>query len=431
MSNEESTEEPEIKIEFTNPTCIIWGVLALARLHEHLPSGEEAARLYNINGFPWAYEVHNALTNIIFAFADPDETSVWGTLYPGEGDAMLYNLKEMTNEYYQRLNNAEAIAGEFVYLYSIFWAFHHRITLELPQGIDDEYGPVGMMNAVNTTLSNSLANTMENMLEALRPLWIEDASPEAFANFEREHIDRICAAIELVIQDQAALELDGDFDVGGHVGRMFARMIHVPLRRHIEGYFHDSIQYIGMRIGYGSHTNNAGIKDEIDALVRDIARFFSYASPLLSTYWPDDVSVVRDSDEEEGDEEEGDEDEGDGDEVMFQPDPENALPEHVVNHNFEEYEEEDWYWEQYEVNTLVDVLDGPANVRVDQVSTVVPAADVSSCGICGDTKSTMRNINVCSHEFCEDCLEQQLSTYHNMRYRCAACRAEFFPKDVD
>jgi len=110
---------------------------------------------------------------------------------------------------------------------------------------------------------------------------------------------------------------------------------------------------------------------------------------------------------------------------------EDDIPEHVATHDFERYDDNDWYSHEYELNTdLEDVLLGPDYAKVDEISDLAPAKECSDCVLCGDGDVEMRKIKVCGHEFCAECLETQLGTDHECRYRCSLCKADFFTRDT-
>lgn len=102
------------------------------------------------------------------------------------------------------------------------------------------------------------------------------------------------------------------------------------------------------------------------------------------------------------------------------------LPEHIANHDFAQYEDQDWYANEYELHDVQDVLLGPKSTTVNHVA--MPIATTSEpCQLCGDEKVPMRQLVACNHILCEDCLDTQLKAEHASRYKCPFCRAEFFP----
>jgi hypothetical protein len=95
--------------------------------------------------------------------------------------------------------------------------------------------------------------------------------------------------------------------------------------------------------------------------------------------------------------------------------------------NDDESSEDGEGWQEYEVNDLVPVLTGPETATVEQVSSaVLQNSTEADCCICLTGGGVMRQLNVCNHMFCEDCLTSQLNAEGNYRYKCAICRAEMF-----
>jgi hypothetical protein len=66
------------KINFNNPQCIVWAVLALARLDEKIPSNEAALLLFE-HGTPLVYGVRRTLIAVIKTFCDERMEDTWST----------------------------------------------------------------------------------------------------------------------------------------------------------------------------------------------------------------------------------------------------------------------------------------------------------------------------------------------------------------
>lgn len=102
------------------------------------------------------------------------------------------------------------------------------------------------------------------------------------------------------------------------------------------------------------------------------------------------------------------------------------LPQHVVNHDFAQYQDQDWYANKYELHNVQDVLLGPASTTVNHVAMPIGTTP-EPCQLCGDESVPMRQLVICNHVLCEDRLDTQLKAEHASRYKCPFCRAEFFP----
>jgi hypothetical protein len=136
----------------------------------------------------------------------------------------------------------------------------------------------------------------------------------------------------------------------------------------------------------------------IVAFYENITDLFTYRSTLLGSFWLP-----------------GEEDEA-------------YLPEHIIRQDFEQYEDDDWFTRELDlVVDFQDVLLGPAQLTLDDVSTNTAVTLDSFCGLCqnhGGEIASMRKIIVCGHECCEECLDKQIKAKHECRFRCSICRAE-------
>lgn len=74
-----------------------------------------------------------------------------------------------------------------------------------------------------------------------------------------------------------------------------------------------------------------------------------------------------------------------------------------VPDNVDEEDEQEqvaqWYWQEYTLNDLEDVLPGPDSVDLEQVSVTVPNTTSSNCLICQEAQPVMRKTNACGHEY--------------------------------
>jgi hypothetical protein len=139
----------------------------------------------------------------------------------------------------------------------------------------------------------------------------------------------------------------------------------------------------------------------VEELHYRIGSFFEFRSPLLEDFWP-----------------------------KPEPEVEEQVLEHIANHDFARYEQDDWYEREYQLHDGQDVLCGPESTTIDGVSIPVEASEKSGlyCGLCHNTDAPLRELKICGHEFCEDCLKNQLEAKYECRYKCVLCRAEFFPQ---
>ncbi|KAJ4368454.1 hypothetical protein N0V83_006811 [Neocucurbitaria cava] len=397
-----TTTTPSMQIELTNPTCVLWAVVALARLEEKLPSNSVAFQLFSEQEAPQLFRFRDAVEETIRTFSDESMTNVWCNLYQQRMDEIMNKLKRTATDYIQHPSSGLDPDNEICYLVSIFEAFHRKIRDEVPLGADDAFSGAGATNAVALQLSTLVGRTLHDIIGNLSVMLFEEAPDHLVNLYLEEHTTLMCQAIENYIRAQADLKVHANYDANGNIGEMFVRLIRAPLREQIDNCF----EALSSRLDFAFGIVNAeddDAKAEIANFIREVAQFFSYASPLLSDFWIQDGDSDNDSDGTD----------------------------YHADHQFDRYTEEDWHWQEAILDELEDVLSGPENVTLDQVSSVAMTTDESSCDICGDTESTMRQLNACSHQICQQCLTTQLSTSHASRYKCAFCRAEFFPDQED
>jgi hypothetical protein len=395
---------PHWWFRFDNPSAILWAVMALARLHEKLPTHNDALGLSQ-QGIPSALRLRNALDEMITAFCDDRMEATWSTLSVEQAFPLISELRDTGSDYYYYLLSDEYADHEFNYLFDVLWAFDHTIAKEEARDYGDAYGALGTVCAVAIRLADVIGSIIKGMFRPLNALAAtEGSSREAINDYAEEILDHMCVAVEQFIRDQADLKTTQNHDTDGSIGESFARITRVPLRQHIDVSFRLLLEDLGFRSGHTVDEDSTETKARVALFLRQVARFFSYASPLLSEFFvPNDEDL-------------------DGDDDGNEP-----PPEHIANHDFANYDDTDWHWNEVYPFDGQDELRGPETVAPDDVSVIATVPKDKSCALCGGEEIEMRRIKICSHELCAACLTKQLNAQHECRYKCAFCRGSLFP----
>ena len=375
------SRQAPVPLQFADGTCLLWAVLALARLDEKIPSEDEALYLSVNHRDGRALRLRNKLFAIVEAFADPMSLRVWDSLYEDHANSLISELLRAATNYYQELN------PEFLLLHRIIKAFNTKIQSERVQHPAEAFGAIGMVYTIANQMSRLLAPKMSEILITLNAISeniTTDQIASELTNYAEEQAGAVSQIIEQFVRDQTELMTANHLDVNAD---MFVQVLQGPLRECLHAAFNTLFRNLAPWPGMIIDQVDRVTRMDLNVFYRNIADFFSYASPLLSQFW------IPESDSDDA-----------------------SLDEEDLG----------WYWEQYEPNHLIDVLDGPENVHVDQVSVVITTNPELNCTICFDSQLMMRALKACGHAYCEDCLNGQLHTYHASRYKCASCRQSFF-----
>jgi hypothetical protein len=298
---------------------------------------------------------------------------------------------------------------ELEYLLEILIAFYIHVHRQEDRDYTEAYGALGMLNAAAIEMTSVLGSEITDAFDVFNNISAESVPRDIIDDCMKEQIDILCAAIEQFVREQ--LGTSGVYNSASEardiVGQSFVHLIHDPLRQHVESAFKMLINDLAFCNSYAVDKNQADNKARVAVFYRQVGRFFSYSSPLLSAFFIPDVSDNED-------------------EVDEYEDYQEHVPEHVANHDFDQYDDFDWHTREYELFDVQDVLRGPEHAELDSVSVVLSSAD-SSCPLCANAGAEMQKLNVCNHELCATCLDLQLNIKHECRYRCAVCRAGFFP----
>jgi hypothetical protein len=335
LTGEQTREE-----HFLDGTCLLWATLALARLDHKLSSDVQAPDLIINHDERFGFWARHAFEAVARRFSDPNEADVWDTLYPSDASELVSMLLWAATIYYEELDT------EFIFLHAIFKAFHIKICAARVQHAGETFGALGMAGAIADQISKLINSRMLEIfvtINTMRENLTHYQFEAALAIYSQEQVDALSGMIELYVHEQTEVLSRGlgcqDIDAN-----LFVELVQEPLRIYIRADFDVLLRAMGLVNGNAVSPHSARARQHLRTFYDQIAQFFSYASPLLSDFWP----VIHDAVEDE----------------------------------YEEYTEED----------LQDVLPGPEDVEIGQLSVAVPTDPGTICSICFDSDTTMRKL---------------------------------------
>lgn len=372
--------------EFTDGTCLQLAVLALHRLHNMLPTRQEAEDIANASGNLRPFDVRESLITLVRAFADFGRNSSWHELHPEEAAELIAELERDASQFYENEPDLE-----FVFLLGIIDTFSRKVHGgSQPHDRNDEFGQNGMMQAIIDSFENILESDMQEMFAEcyqLQQRYGDNLSGERLkAELQQIAFGHVFEMAEM-IQNHIQREFDqledayfrsGDPTIGENIASSLFRPLHSHLEKKVEATLYRLYTAESPLTNYESEQ----VQNHFGLLYKAVASIFSYESSLLDDFWP---SIFEESDDEE----------------------------------------EEPEWQEYDPPSLVDVLPGPEHVSLVEISKPTEVTPDSTCLVCFESQISMRKINVCGHQYCEDCLDAQLQSQHAARYKCAGCRAEF------
>jgi hypothetical protein len=377
--------------DFNDPAGMMWMVLALTGLHEDAPPNAD-----NLDATQEAIAYRIAVNEAIRIFS-PYSSHFTYSITQAEAQERHNAAMRLMNTrqgYHRVANTPPDIAIMSKYFCVVFTQFYQQIILHPVQTPSDPFSVYGMETAVTGVMRELL---QDGIGEMAKMCFQETISKGQF-------VLRVCLAIEDYVQCKmgrpAFQGMAFRHSIGDHV---------VDLIRHsLRDYVHAMVSYFYDDVGFGTEhvldVDSPAVDPCLDELYVRLGLFFSFQSPLLEEFLPEqDVNI-----------------------------PEHNVPEHIANHDFAQYDDDDWFEHEYELFDGQDVLLGPEHATLNDSSIPVEASEDSDlhCGLCGGTETPLRELKVCGHDFCEDYLSNQLQAQHECRYRCALCRAEFFPQDA-
>ncbi|KAF2029682.1 hypothetical protein EK21DRAFT_112725 [Setomelanomma holmii] len=332
---------------FTDGRCLMWATLAPARLNHkiHFDTTDQ-----NQGNYRSTIELQDAFATVGRKFADLHEAAVWDGPDPNYAYSLVTELLRPANNFYGEVDN------DFMFTHTILVAFHEKVEAARVKHAAETFGAVGMSYAItnqNYWLTNS---QMLEMLFDFNKVRVEYSSEYQLRAHSRNVADAMTAKIMLYVRAQTEVKSHA---VG--YSRVIPNLLAISLDDLLRTYVRDDMEVLLDSLGFFADQSIQVESNRTKQCTRDfyhkIAQFFSYSSPLLSAFWASGLE----SDED-------DEDDHDDDEIL----------------------------EDHTVIQLEDVLAGPENVQLDDVSMVVDKHVASTCIICFEACTPMRKSNACS-----------------------------------
>lgn len=387
-------------IDFEQPTAIIWPVIALAVLKNELNH-------YDANHPQYLSESWNiysvALNSVVTLFGLPNSLFNWGRLQTGQRQNLYQDLAQAAEAFNDTCGAGSQEKMACKYILRWFQAFNTQLDIDSHEGrlglCDWVFEVDKMREGVADLLRELAGGIVQQYLGALRevPIVLADAinqMEKIIAKCVSDVLDAIKVYIVVKIDREFLCEQQLPTDFPDRIWDAISG----PLTSHVIAAFYVFASSLEPGNGKFSEDDVGTTAVCTDILFHKMSEAFSYQSQLFHDY--DDSDDGADEDE--------------------------PLPEHVANHQFDQYQEGDWYARELRLVDTQDILRGPQNVTVSQVSIHMEYEDENPCEVCGDSSVDMREVSVCGHVICEDCLGAQLRIEHACRYKCPYCRAEFF-----
>jgi hypothetical protein len=327
----------------------------------------------------WA---RNAFENFAFAFSDDHPSMGWTVLPTLVANSLLGESIRTASNYYQDSDR------EFEQLCTMLRGFHRSVHVNRPVSLGSF--AFSMRESVNDLVSQLLVTSMSEIAITVNTMAAnvsaDDLSP-AVDEYIQTQVPVLTDIIEVFVRQQTSNILQGETDL---CSDGFIDVIRAPLREHMREELNSFVAGSLSNASRGIDMQHVDTQVILSVFFQDVGQFFSYASPLLQRYW-DPALQSSDSGDSDG--------------------------------TFIDDEDRAWYWQEYELTELEDVLTGPENVDIDRVSIPVDVLQPLTCPICIEPHTAVRQLKACRHAFCEECLSSQLQSRHPARYTCASCRA--------
>ncbi|KAF2829030.1 hypothetical protein CC86DRAFT_436699 [Ophiobolus disseminans] len=373
--------------------CLLWAVLALARLDAKLPSQDEALRLKHDHNDGFALRLRSTIDDIMLGFLDV--TVLWDAEDSKSANRSVSELLRTATNYFQQLDS------EFLHLHAIFKAFNSKI---MASGAESQLRPAepfaagGMVSTIATQMLQLIAPSMVSFIDAFNQMsetLTQDPFEPLLYRFVLTRADPISRIIEEFIDTSYLHMMPEHAEIDSKLlVQVFQSTLVSKIRTGLTMLIRRRAPYRGTTIDIDGPMT----KRDLEIFYRYITKMFGYASPLFEGFWA----------------------------RIVEPDSNHATDGSDYGMDDSDYNSDDEvYWQEYEPNNLVDVLAGPDLVSVHQVSHTIPGSPGKECVVCRDFLTQMHRIDICQHMYCEVCLDAQLHVHHESRYKCAMCRADF------
>jgi hypothetical protein len=161
-----------VVLDFNNPSCILWAVLALARLDHKIPSNGKA-RFLSDGGPSKVYMLRETLDYVIGAFCDESMESTWSTIsadYSHWAQLITHRFNKTAVEYYAHAPGGGQTGGhdfEIEYLFEIFQSFYYCLESRDDTAYSEAFGALGMLMAVAHKMAHVYGKIIADMFNTV------------------------------------------------------------------------------------------------------------------------------------------------------------------------------------------------------------------------------------------------------------------------
>lgn len=320
--------------DFNDPTCVMWATLGLAWLSKSAldPQNEELHH-------PW---FTFALDTTLFSFAplQSEMDFAWSTNeYRDLAAHMLSQWRKVLTPMY---GEAITTVDYFVHLFKSF----HKLESLPPQGPLDKFSAWGIASALPKLMRDLLEGTIRNgfgqLNNTLASRWVNpEAAREVLCNIHADVATSVWGNLEKYLLAKLDERRFGGQAFQESFGQAMLKLLQPELRKHVYdcvSKFMETIFTLRMRIDPSNlslgddgqivrknsftHMDEESVTDwRLKHFFCNLARLFSYRSPILSSLLSTSQLLS----------------ESDDDADYGSDDSDHQLPEHVVNHDFEQY----------------------------------------------------------------------------------------------
>src|SRR4051812_10897444 len=169
-----------IQVHYDDSSCLLWGVLALARLDKKLLSEQDAYYLFDTQGESQALELRRMFDGMVEAFCDERLERTWSNFNREAASAILGHVLNASTDFFtSTYEGIQAFDYELVYLLSTVEAFVMHVIDGNESANSEAYTAMGMLNALSIKMAALCGDAVtEGMFNIFNRLSAEEAPLE-------------------------------------------------------------------------------------------------------------------------------------------------------------------------------------------------------------------------------------------------------------